>query len=203
MVILHSILKNTLENNLTNTEQLTQRMASSSKNHVRFCQATTKKGAQCKNTCKAGFSMCHVHTPKTAECNICMTDKLSLCKSVTLSCGHSMCESCEKKWKKMGKEICPFCRKYVYIDSMEKCVSTIANLLQECSLTRGQGNKLEVIDKIFTVLSTEHGQNILRDSPKFCDTVYDRIQTFDYQLYGTPEHHYISTWTTIADRAFA
>lgn len=178
-------------------------MASSSRNHIRFCQATTKKGTQCKNTCKAGFSMCHVHTPKTAECNICMTDKLSLCKSVTLSCGHSMCESCEQKWKQMGKETCPFCRKYVYIDSMQKCVSTIAKLLQECSITRGQGNKLEVVDKIFKVLSTDHGQNLLRGSPTFCDTVYDRIHTFADQLYDNSDYHYISTWTAIADQAFA
>lgn len=178
-------------------------MASSSNNHALFCQAITKKGIQCKNTCKVGFSMCHIHTPKTAECNICMTDKLSLCKLVTLSCGHSMCESCEKKWKKMRKETCPFCRKYIYIDSKDKCVATIVRLLDECSLTRTQGVKIQIIDRIFGVLSTEHGQSIIRCNPKLCDAVYERIHTFNSQLYNTPDHHYISTWTAIADRAFA
>lgn len=172
------------------------------KNHLRFCQEVTKKGTQCKLTCKAGFSTCHVHTPKTAECNICMTEKLSLCKSVTLSCGHSMCESCEKKWKKLGKNTCPFCRKYIYIDSISSCISMIRNMLDKCALTQGILNKIEVMDRMFRVFQTGYGKQLLKENKVFSDTVFHKLEELDYQMWDTPEYSYLTTWRTIVNDAF-
>lgn len=174
----------------------------STKTHIRFCQEVTKKGTQCKLTCKAGFSTCHVHTPKTAECNICMTDKLSLCKSVTLSCGHSMCETCEKKWKKLGKDTCPFCRKYIYVDSMSKCVSMLKNLLDECAYTQGRLNKIQVTDRLFRVFQTEHGKQLLANYDQFSWAVFKKLEEFDYQMWDTPEYGYLINWRTIFNDAF-
>jgi len=158
------------------------------------CSVLTKKGSPCKLRCVHGLSTCYVHTPiEQVECHICM-NAVSVRKSVKFPCGHSMCVGCNTKWKNMGKYTCPFCRDYIYIDTIDKCIKTTFTLLEECQNTVGKHNKIHVMDKIFRVLSSVYGKQLINTYTIFKNTVHMRLDKFDEEMRGTPEHTHVDQW---------
>lgn len=156
------------------------------------CSAITKKGHPCKLRCLEGQSTCYIH--KLIECKICNCD-VSIKNFRILSCGHDgICNQCEKTWKNMGKHTCPFCREYVFIDSIDTCVTIITSLLGEIRQLTSRMEKIEVSDNIFKVLSTSKGKMLMSNYASFKSTVSNKIDELESSLINTPEYYYVDKW---------
>lgn len=158
------------------------------------CSAITQKGNPCKLRCLEGQSTCYVH--KLIECKICSYNlPIKKFSTSTLSCGHSgICNGCEIKWKSMGKYTCPFCREYVYIDSMETCVTILSSLLDENKFVNSRIQKIEVSDRLFKVLATLEGKMIMLNHVYFRNTVSSKLDELETCLINTPEYYYVDKW---------
>lgn len=161
--------------------------------HLRFCQSITTKGHQCKLHCSIGFVTCHIHTPKTATCDICMSHNISLLKYIELPCKHSLCVDCLKQWKEKGKHTCPFCRKYIVYTTKE-CTSLLSNLINECTNCEGMFSKVKVLDDIFNVLSTPIGQMLLHNNTTLKNVVCMKLREYDTMFQNTIHYELVKVW---------
>lgn len=94
----------------------------------------------------------------------------------------------------MGKHTCPFCREYVFIDSMDTCVTIITSLLGEIRHLTSRMEKIEVSDNIFKVLSTSKGKMLMSNYASFKSTVSNKIDELESSLINTPEYYYVDKW---------
>jgi len=163
--------------------------------HLRFCQSSTKKGHQCKLHCQQGFTFCHVHIPKT-QCDICMMDNVPLNKYVELPCKHCLCVTCLNKWKMSGNNTCPFCRKII-VNTMSECIYILQCLMDECANTYEMHLQVKVIDKIFNVLSTTNGQELIHNNCRFKNVVCMKLQEYDRKLKHTKHYEMVKVWEKV------